>query len=305
VKVAQVSPPSLPANSGVAQHIARLSESLGDLDIDCGAAPARADVVHLHYSPFAFGRTALAVLPLLRRLRQPGSPVVVTIHEARVGFRGALGNPALAAFQALSLRALCALSSARIVTTGRWLPFLSGPAEVVAAGSVLPRHHPGGPPVEAREEIGYIPSGHPGQLAGSAEEAARTAAAQSGLKLIAAGGGDLSAEEFATSLGRCAVLVLPYIDGVSGRRTSFLSGLQAGAAVVSTFREPMTDFSVSGLRLVDPGDPGALVAASTQLALEPDQRGAVSAAGRRVFDAELSWPVLAARVAAVYARASR
>ncbi|MDP9428451.1 MAG: glycosyltransferase, partial [Actinomycetota bacterium] len=97
------------------------------------------------------------------------------------------------------------------------------------------------------------------------------------------------------------VLVLPsaYEEMGSVLTEAMASGLPVVASDVGGIPE-VVQHGVTGL-LVPPGDVDALAAALDRLAADPGLRARLSA-GARARAAEYAWPLLAARVAAVYAR---
>ena len=87
-------------------------------------------------------------------------------------------------------------------------------------------------------------------------------------------------------LQACDLLVQPYPDGVSGRRTSVMAGLANGVAVVTTagaLTEPA--WSASGLAVVPTAD---LVRTALDLLDDPARRAALADAGRRYYEAHFA-----------------
>ena len=90
------------------------------------------------------------------------------------------------------------------------------------------------------------------------------------------------------ALQACDLLVQPYPDGVSGRRTTVMAALANGVAVVSnlgTLTEPVWASSV--LAVVPDA---ALVPTALALLIDPARRAALAAAGRRYYDAHFAVP---------------
>jgi hypothetical protein len=98
--------------------------------------------------------------------------------------------------------------------------------------------------------------------------------------------GELAPAEAAAHLAACDLLVQPYPDGVSGRRTSAVSGLALGVPVVSN-RGPLTEpdwTEENGVRLALTPTADALAAAcELALAEPPAGRAARGEAGRRWY----------------------
>ncbi len=87
-------------------------------------------------------------------------------------------------------------------------------------------------------------------------------------------------------LQACDLLVQPYPDGVSGRRTSVMAGLANGVAVVTNagaLTEPA--WSASGLAV---GPTADLVRTALDLLGDPERRAALADAGRRYYEAHFA-----------------
>jgi glycosyltransferase involved in cell wall biosynthesis len=97
--------------------------------------------------------------------------------------------------------------------------------------------------------------------------------------------GALAKEDLSRHLSACDVLVQPFVDGVSGRRTSCMAGLCHGKPIVSN-AGPATEpvWAASGaLELVSLDDPGAFVAAIEQLCRDEHQRNRMSDAAKKLY----------------------
>jgi glycosyltransferase involved in cell wall biosynthesis len=321
--VLQVVPRSRDVVDGVGQHAGRLAEALEAAGTESTTVapeeiPDRGawDVAHLHYVPFSFPAYGLGAVRVAMRLRRQ-APLVITVHEPRIGYQLSPRGTMLAAAQDGVLQLLGRLAAGVIVTTGRWRRFLRGvPSRVVPSGSVLglaeqPRPTPG----RRVPRIGIIPSRHPGRMQHLSEEAARRLGEGGHAEVVAIGAGAvaglpssgyLEAPEFAAALARCDLLLLPYLDGVTGRRTSFSSALQLGLPTLTTLVQPMQDFAVDGaFEHTRPDDEEGFLRAAQALAADPGRRAEVARRGRQLFLRELAWPRLADQVAAVYGEVVR
>lgn len=112
--------------------------------------------------------------------------------------------------------------------------------------------------------------------------------------VLAAAEGDA----IAAALRACDVLVQPYPDGVTTRRTSMMGALTTGIAVVTT-AGPLTEpvWSDSGaVALETAGDAAALAARVAQLAGDSTARRELGARGRRLYDERFALPVTIARL---------
>jgi len=102
--------------------------------------------------------------------------------------------------------------------------------------------------------------------------------------------GSLSAKDAAAAIRACDVMVQPYPDGVTTRRTSVMAPLANGVATVSTagdLTEPVWS-ETSAVALEPAGAAGAVAAKVVQLLEAPSARAALSHAGRRAYDAHFS-----------------
>jgi glycosyltransferase involved in cell wall biosynthesis len=108
--------------------------------------------------------------------------------------------------------------------------------------------------------------------------------------------GRLSAERLAAHLAAADLLLTPFADGVSTRRTSFMSGLQQQVAVVGT-SGTRTDSVLrsAGLELVEIGDVHAFAGRVALLAGADDHRASAAASGRALFESHFTADAIAAR----------
>jgi glycosyltransferase involved in cell wall biosynthesis len=120
---------------------------------------------------------------------------------------------------------------------------------------------------------------------GSLEAAADLAARDPAIRGRIAAAGELSAEQVSSHLAACDVLVQPYPDGVSTRRTSAMAALAHGTALVTTegaLSEPL--WAESGAVLLAPAaQPAALGGLAAGLLADPARRDALGAAGRALY----------------------
>lgn len=100
------------------------------------------------------------------------------------------------------------------------------------------------------------------------------------------GTGALSREDLAAALRACDLVVQPYPDGVTTRRTSVMAALANGVATVTT-RGALTEPVWSAHRavaLVPAGQPVACAAMVSRLLQDPGERAALGARGLRLYD---------------------
>jgi glycosyltransferase involved in cell wall biosynthesis len=300
---------------GVFDHASRLAEQLrlAGESVDLSRPEQLGevtgyDLIHLHYVPFLYERWGLGALPLARRLKK-AAPLVITVHEPRVRYAASPRDLAFAAAQDFLLFALGSTADALIVPTSRWLPFLRGrKAAVIPSGSILPLES--APHSAPRRQVALIASGHPARMHGLAVRACQAVADAHGMAIVAIGQpmadglqytGYLPPAEFAACLSESDLLVLPFTDGVSGRRTSFISAVQVGVATITTLTSPMDDFSVDGgFEHTSPRNPDEFVKRAVSLAGDESRLAQLRSGGRELYERELSWDVIGPKVMEVY-----
>ncbi|WP_406701332.1 glycosyltransferase family 4 protein (plasmid) [Singulisphaera sp. Ch08] len=108
-------------------------------------------------------------------------------------------------------------------------------------------------------------------------------------RLIAAG--TLSRAEVSIYLQACDLLVQPYPDGLSSRRTSLMAGLAHGVATVSNLgvlSEPVWGQSNGGVALASGADPVAVARTAESVLACPVRRAELGAAGRALYRREFA-----------------
>ena len=105
-----------------------------------------------------------------------------------------------------------------------------------------------------------------------------------------AGAGALGAAELSAHLQACDLMLQPYIDGASTRRTTLMAALAHGVPVVTTVGRLSEPFWRDSAAVVTApaGDAAALVAAAATLAGDGDRRRRLAAAARRAYDARFA-----------------
>jgi hypothetical protein len=102
--------------------------------------------------------------------------------------------------------------------------------------------------------------------------------------------GQLPLQEIAAHLAACDLLVQPYPDGVSTRRTSLMAGLALGRPIVTTLgelSEPLWQHS-GAVAVAPAGDTAALLDAAEGLLHDPRRREQLGEGGRAFYDAHFS-----------------
>ncbi len=102
--------------------------------------------------------------------------------------------------------------------------------------------------------------------------------------------GDSSPHEVATTLASCDVLLQPYPDGVSSRRTSLMAGLGVGAAVVTAAgRSTEPRWTDSGaVRMAESPAPSDLADALAAMLQDADARRRLRRAASREYDTQFA-----------------
>jgi glycosyltransferase involved in cell wall biosynthesis len=104
------------------------------------------------------------------------------------------------------------------------------------------------------------------------------------------GAGELPSDDLSRHIGACDVLVQPYPDGVSSRRSTLMAALAHGRAVVTT-EGPLTESlwqESAAVVLTRTGDAGALAAEVARLAADPARTRVLGAAARSLYDARFA-----------------
>jgi glycosyltransferase involved in cell wall biosynthesis len=113
--------------------------------------------------------------------------------------------------------------------------------------------------------------------------------------------GFLPSDKFAECLAESDLVVLPFTDGVTGRRTSFISAAQVGVATLTTLTSPMDDFTVDGaFEHTPPNHPDEFVAKAVDLAGDETRLKQMGQKSRELYERELSWSVIGSKVREVY-----
>ena len=97
--------------------------------------------------------------------------------------------------------------------------------------------------------------------------------------------GFLPDADLAAHLGACDVVVQPYPDGITSRRTSAMAALKLGVPLVTT-RGRLTDrlwSDASGVMLAPVGDTDAILTHLKDLLSEPDRRKRLGLKGRELY----------------------
>jgi glycosyltransferase involved in cell wall biosynthesis len=102
--------------------------------------------------------------------------------------------------------------------------------------------------------------------------------------------GSLSPEDIAAHLAACDLVVQPFVDGVSSRRTSVMASLALGVPVVTNEGHLSEDLwrSSDAVALAPTPSASAIAATVEQLLSNPDAARALGARGKALYDREFS-----------------
>lgn len=312
---------------GVAVHrLARCYSPtrLGRLGRRLDAVPSRG-VLLVQYAPNAFGLKGLNVffcLWVLLRARRAGDDVRVMFHEPFFYFTTRRPWRNLLAIVHRGMAALLLAASRRVyVSIPAWRellrPFQWGsraPVEWLPIPSTIecvPRPAPTDAPRQltighfgtygehARRALGdcvprllhSIPTLHARCLGrGGSEFVAAVVRDHPNLAGRLRASGPLPSGELAAQLHACDVVVQPYLDGVSSRRTTIMAALVNGVPAVTTIG-PLTEpvwMSSGAVSLVPTNDISALVIAVEELLADAELRRQLSERARSFYKEQFS-----------------
>jgi glycosyltransferase involved in cell wall biosynthesis len=288
--VAILSPGYPDVPGGVTDHTGRLAASweasghqvnvIGGIAHDPTAAAERlaqqrVEALLIQYVPFLYGRRGVSAFPerIAKAAAALGVRVTVFVHEPWVPPT----RPAwvvLSPIQRRQLRHLLACSDACVTAVPAWGELLDAQAELVYVGNTLgelPSHVPSEPDLPAPVVFSPFASGLNWPWI---TEAAAAIGTPPGLMVIGADApaarahhvvrrwftpswdwaGRLPAENVIRLLARARLVLAPFVDGVSGRRTSVAAALSVGAKTL-TSTGPLFDqaFTESPLAIAKTG----------------------------------------------------
>lgn len=125
---------------------------------------------------------------------------------------------------------------------------------------------------------------------GSDREARRLLDAHPELGDRIVGVGGLPPAELSAHLQACDLLLQPYADGASSRRTTLMAALAHGVPVVTTLG-PLSELfwsSSDAVTVVPAADAAAIVDHTVQLIADPERRRRQAAAGRALYESRFS-----------------
>lgn len=323
VDVIVVSGPGAESADGLTVETSQQNWSLRGLDaLEATLRRVQPDVVVFQYVPHAYSRRGggLPVALLLARVsRRLKVPLVVNGHELYGRWPEARHRAPWFLAQRLAVGVLVMSSSAFVVTVqSRRDRLPAALRERVVVIPIGPTIRPAEAPTDWRYELGLKDStvalstlglGHTSQDSGALSRLLHHLdAAAVDCRLLVAGHlhvphpnavhlGYVTPVRAAQLLANADLFVLPLAGGVSGRRSSVVSALACGAAVVTTSGRE-TDpglFAGGGVRTVPEGDDAAFADAVLSLVVDPDARRELRESGQQLFREHFDWPVVAAR----------
>ncbi len=291
----------------------------GLVALDRALACTRPDRILIQYVPHAYGYKAmnLAFTLWVATRAQLLAPLWVMFHEVAFPFsRRPVKHALLGAVTRAMARLVAGAAERVFISTAAWAPLLNRlcPQAKPAEWLPIPSNVPDFAEVESIRSASGIVIGHFGtygpatvgllepalvQLLNESQERSTVLLGRGGLafrdamasRQPALGGrlvalGESTPEELAARLRGCDILLQPFIDGISSRRTSAMAGLANGVPVVTNLGE-LSDAlwrSLGWSSLAPIPDPDALAsAASAVLSHSPAERVALGEAGAALY----------------------
>lgn len=261
---------------------------------------------------------------LRRRSRQRGDQLELMVHEPFLPFQGASWRVKVASLVQRFMMAILLRSASRVwVSTESWFPRLRFflPARVIPQWLPVPSNISVDADVAAVTSVrrrysseGTVLVGHFGTFGGAISRSVLPTLAgllqsRPSVRVLLLGRGSaearvllvrkhpdlgerLMASGAATAIAlshciqACDLMIQPFPDGVSARRTSVMAALSHGLATLTTvgeLTEPLWA-RCGAAALVNADDPDALLAQSQELVDNPAYRERLAASARRVYD---------------------
>jgi glycosyltransferase involved in cell wall biosynthesis len=322
------------------QYSKRLVSSLNDRGVDVrylpdGLAPAVTATetpawVLLQYNPFSYGRWGFApglLRDVLALRRRAGVPIAIMVHEAWVPMTD-WRTAAMGLWQRAQLRALLRLVD-RVMTSTEVLARELGEGAVhvpiatnitpVAISPDLARARLG---LDGRLVVTLFGRCHPSRALDHAEAAIAALSEVHGPERmmvlnLGAGApalrlapevtvrrpGPLAPDELSLHLAASDIVMLPFTDGVSTRRSTLMAALAHGRPVLGLSGEntdAVLAAATDALALTPAGDIPAFARAAVELTSDQGRLRAIGAAGLRLYETCFAWPVAAGRIATVF-----
>jgi glycosyltransferase involved in cell wall biosynthesis len=290
--------------------------------------------VLLQYNPFRYGRWGFApkLLSDVRRLRRADVQVALMVHEAWLDMTD-WRTSVMGSWQRLQLRALVRQADAVMTSTQAIAKMLGhGAIHLPVATNITPVDVPS---QIARERIGVdralvvslFGRDHPSRALEYAEAAIIALAQAHGahsLTVLNLGAdapevsvpagvevrdsGQQPPFELSLGLGASDLMLLPFTDGVSTRRSTLMAAFAHRRPVLGLCGKNTDQVlldATDALTLTPVGDLDAFARTAVELTREPQLLRAKGEAGRRLYEERFDWPVAAARVTELLEDAAR
>jgi hypothetical protein len=275
MKVTIISPGYASNRGGVTAHTGRLVKNWTALGAqvqvihECDSADSVAESARdfgassalIHYVPFLYGRRGLSRFPLqtIKRFRSNGIRTTIFVHEPGVPPTRLPWIP-LSILHRWQLNSICGHADNVVTPVPDWLRILKPGAHICPVGSTLGEmdHAPSNPDfIESPVVFSPFAAGLNWKWIA---EAVKRIGAPTGLTIIGADTesfkthhetgeffdpgwqyeGYMSGEEVLSRLSVARVVLAPYVDGLTSRRTSAMAALGTGARLLSS-RGPLLD----------------------------------------------------------------
>jgi glycosyltransferase involved in cell wall biosynthesis len=109
----------------------------------------------------------------------------------------------------------------------------------------------------------------------------------------------LEPETVSEHLSSADLVLLPFVDGLSTRRTTMMAALAHGRPVLG-LRSPQTDAVLlrtpPAVAMTEVGSRGGFARTAVELSLDSDRLDQLGHAGRRLYESEFDWPVIVGRI---------
>ena len=313
------------------------------LRLSFSSAVHRGDILHLQYTPDLYGqRAGFNLVPLLARLRRLGPATVVTFHTltggspwSRVWAVLLLASAHHCISASEEVTSMVRRRAPRLLSRLREIPIGANIPVVQADGAAQEEGHrllgvPQGVPLLVHFGLVYpgkgletlfaaLPAllclqpsmrlvivGDTRPEAGQYRANLEAMAKRLGVAPTILWAGRRSVDEVSLILQTANLLVVPYDDGVSIRRSSLIVGLAHGLPTVSTISTLPSAYLMDGenIALVPPHDPRALTRRIASLLAAPDEAARLGQGARKLAE-RFSWPMIARETRALYAQVLR
>lgn len=293
----------------------------------------RPDVVVVQFNPYSFSRFGLPRwLPrALDRFkhRMPGTRIALLAHELWLPLN-ADRTVGVALAQRVVLRAVAARADALLASTESFAASLSRIAgrrhvAVLPVGSNVPDLRAGRAEQRCRWNVagdGFVVAafgtGHPSRqlrhVSAAMERLLHADPAAVALNLGAGAPaltfdgvaperafspGALPSDDVSRAIAATDLMLLPFVDGLSTRRTTLMASFQHDIAVLGTHginTDAALRLGLQGALLPAESTPEAFADAAQRLASSSTERRAVAEAGARLYRERYSWPAIAERL---------